>query len=142
MPREETHMTKSDDNTPDPKHDETRRAFLVGAALGAAAGAGLVPEARAQDHGAHTTAAPPHAMASADGHGAFFNDDDAATVTAFTERLWPAAPGKPGATQIGVLNYIDLALAGAYADQQDFYRRGLTQLDAYCVSTHQKPFAR
>src|SRR5215813_9915550 len=50
MPREETHMTKSDDNTPDPKHDETRRAFLVGAALGAAAGAGLVPEARAQEH--------------------------------------------------------------------------------------------
>jgi hypothetical protein len=30
----------------------------------------------------------------------------------------------------GVLNYIDLALAGAYADLQEFYRHGLTQLDA------------
>ncbi len=36
----------------------------------------------------------------------------------------PGAPGKPGARDAGVLNYIDLALAGAYADLQDFYRRG------------------
>jgi gluconate 2-dehydrogenase gamma chain len=81
-------------------------------------------------------------MASTDGHGAFFNDEDAATLTAFAERIWPAAPGRAGATDIGVLNYIDLALAGAYADQQDFYRRGLAQLDAYCRSTQQKPFAQ
>ena len=130
-------MTKPDDN----KHDETRRAFLVSAALGAAAGAGLVPEARAQGHDMQTATAV-HAMASTDGHGAFFNDEDAATVRAFTERIWPAAPDKPGATEAGVLNYIDLALAGAYADQQDFYRRGLAQLDAFCRSTHGKPFAQ
>ena len=48
-----------------------------------------------------------------------------ATVAAFAERLMPGAPGKPGARDAGVLNYIDLALAGAYQDQQDFYRRGL-----------------
>jgi gluconate 2-dehydrogenase gamma chain len=142
MPREDTQMSKQDDNTRDRKPDETRRAFLVGAALGAATGAGLVPEALARRHDANTTGAAPHTMASTDGRGAFFNDDDAATVTAFTERLWPAAPGHPGATEAGVLNYIDLALAGAYADQQDFYRRGVAQLDAYCVATHQKPFAR
>jgi gluconate 2-dehydrogenase gamma chain len=123
----------------DKKHDETRRAFLVGAAIGAATGAGLVPEAVAQ---AQPMPASAHAMASADGHGAFFNDEDAATITAFAERLWPAAPGHAGATEAGVLNYIDLALAGAYADQQDFYRRGLAQLDAYCGATYQKPFAR
>jgi gluconate 2-dehydrogenase gamma chain len=41
-----------------------------------------------------------------------------------------------------VQNYIDLALAGAYADQQDFYRRGLTQLDAYCHKTYGEPFVR
>ena len=74
------------------------------------------------------------------GHGAFFNDDDSRTITAFTERLMPGAPGKPGATDAGVLNYIDLALSGAYADQQDFYRRGLTQLDAHCAQTYGKPF--
>lgn len=130
-------MNKPDDE----KHDETRRAFLISAALGAAAGAGLAPEARAQGHDMQT-AATAHAMAPTDGHGAFFNDEDAVTMTVFTERLWPAAPGKPGATEAGVLNCIDLALAGAYADQQDFYRRGLAQLDAYCRSAHGKPFAQ
>ena len=72
----------------------------------------------------------------------FLNDEDAATVAAFTERLMPGAPGKPGARDAGVLNYIDLALAGAYADLQDFYRRGLAQLDAYCHKTHNAPFAQ
>jgi hypothetical protein len=52
-----------------------------------------------------------------------------------------AAPGKPGARDAGVLNYIDLALSGAYAGQQDFYRRGLAALDGYCRKTHGKPFA-
>ena len=131
------------------KHDEGRRAFLVGAAVvgaGAAAGAALVPEANAESRqrtaAAKIVVAPVenHSHAASGGHGAFFNDDDAATVTAFTERLWPAAPGKPGATEIGVLNYIDLALAGAYAEQQDFYRRGLTALDAYCRKSYQQPF--
>jgi gluconate 2-dehydrogenase gamma chain len=122
-------------------HDEGRRAFLVGAALGAAAGAGLVPEALAQSGDAHMVPAV-NAMAGSDQHGAFFNDEDAATLAAFTERLWPAAPGKPGAIETGVPNYIDLALAGAYADQHDFYRRGLAQLDVYCRATFQKPFAR
>jgi gluconate 2-dehydrogenase gamma chain len=128
-------MSKPDDG----KHDEARRAFLLGAAVGAVASTTLVSGAHAQTHEQHAEAAA-HAMA--DGHGAFFNDDDAATIVAFTERLWPAAPGKPGATQAGVLNYIDLALAGAYSDQQDFYRRGLAALDAYCVTTHGKPFTR
>jgi len=131
-------------NPDDKKHDETRRAFLVGAALGAAAG--IVPEAHAQgqEPSKEQSHARPmaHAMAPSDGHGAFFNDEDAATVRAFTERIWPAAPGKPGATETGVLTYIDLALAGAYADQQDFYRRGLAQLDAYCRAAHGKPFVQ
>jgi Gluconate 2-dehydrogenase subunit 3 len=76
------------------------------------------------------------------GHGAFLNDEDSATVTALAERIMPGAPGKPGATDAGVLNYIDLALAGAYADQQDFYRRGLAALGAYCRATHNAPFAK
>ena len=48
----------------------------------------------------------------------------------------PGAPGKPGARDAGVLNYIDLALSGAYAELQEFYRRGLAQLDAYCRKTY------
>jgi gluconate 2-dehydrogenase gamma chain len=135
------------------KHDEARRAFLVGAAVGAGAlaGKGLVAEAEAKAQEPHKM--EPHKMAAAEaantsmpaghgGHGAFFNDDDAATIAAFAERLMPGAPGLPGARDADVLNYIDLALAGAYADQQDFYRRGLEALDAYCAKVHNKPFAR
>ena len=126
------------------KHDAARRAFLVRAAVGAGAvaGAGLVPELNAQmDQHKKTeasSAAHPHPSGAA--QGAFFNHDDAITIAAFTERLMPGAPDKPGANETGVLNYIDLALAGAYADLQDFYRRGLAQLDAYCRNTHKTSF--
>ena len=129
------------------KHDEGRRAFLKGAAVGAGAiaGTGLISEALAKDQ--HKTAAAetgeaPQMHQGGERHGAFFNDEDAATVAAFAERLMPGAPGMPGARDADVLNYIDLALAGAYADLQDFYRRGLAQLDAYCHEAHQAPFAR
>src|SRR6266566_6104986 len=102
------------------KHDEARRAFLVGAAVGAGAvaGATLVPDALAQTHDARTTGTgtgPAHSPAGGPGLGAFFNSEDAATVAAFAERLVPGAPGKPGARDTDVLNYIDLALSGAYA---------------------------
>jgi gluconate 2-dehydrogenase gamma chain len=91
---------------------------------------------------AQKNGAPEHAHASARGHGAFFNDADSLTVEAFTERLMPGAPGKPGAKEAGVLNYIDLALAGAYQDLQDFYRRGLAALDGYCQANHKQSFAQ
>jgi len=53
-----------------------------------------------------------------------------------------AHSGKPGARDAGVLNYIDLALSGAYSDLQDFYRRGLAALDAHCRTTYSKPFSQ
>jgi gluconate 2-dehydrogenase gamma chain len=128
------------------KHDESRRAFLIGTAVGAVAGAGLVPDALAQTPAQHNAAdaaaTTAQAQAHGPGHGAFLNDDDAATVAAFAERLMPGAPGKPGARDAGVLNYIDLALAGAYADLQDFYRRGLTSLEAYCRKTNDASFVK
>jgi gluconate 2-dehydrogenase gamma chain len=128
------------------KHDASRREFLVRAAVGAgaAAGAGLVPDAIAQNHehmeGGAATPGAQHPSGSE--HGAFFNHADAATIAAFTERLMPSAPDKPGARDADVLNYIDLALAGAYSELQDFYRRGLSQLEAYCRSTYKEPFVR
>src|SRR5256886_15231957 len=131
------------------EHDASRREFLRRAAVGAGtvAGAGIVPEALAQSReqdkkSTPETNAPPHSQSNGEGLGAFLNRDDAATVAAFTERLMPGAPGKPGARDAGVLNYIDLALAGAYADLQDFYRRGLASLDAYCRKAHAAPFVR
>ena len=133
------------------KHDEGRRAFLVGTALGAGAAASvsLVPEALAKSQKHHVAAADAPAAARPAGvavpiagehHRAFFNDDDAHTVTAFAERLMPGAPGKPGATDADVLNYIDLALAGSYSELQDFYRRGLASLDSYCRSAYKESF--
>ena len=130
------------------KHDDARRAFLIGAAAGAGAAAGVAFDAFAQAPEQHkaTDAPATDAQATAHvhtgGHGAFLNDEDSATIAAFVERIMPGAPGKPGASDAGVLNYIDLALSGAYADLQDFYRRGLTALDAYCRKTHNAPFAR
>jgi len=131
------------------EHDASRREFLRRAAVGAGtvAGAGIVPEALAQSReqdkkSTPETNAPPHSQSNGEGLGAFLNRDDAATVAAFTERLMPGAPGKPGARDAGVLNYIDLALAGAYAELQDFYRRGLAQLDGYCRKTFNEPFLR
>ncbi len=63
-------------------------------------------------------------------------------MAAFAERIFPGAPGKPGARDADVLNYIDLALAGAYSDLQEFYRHGLNQLDAHCRAVYGRPFAR
>ena len=124
------------------KHDKNRRAFLVGAAAsaGAVAGATLLPEAQAKTETHHQAPSSIDPMSKGAGESAFFNDNDVATVGALTERILPGAPGKPGARDAGVTNYIDLALAGAYADQQDFYRRGLTQLDAYCQATYHRSF--
>jgi gluconate 2-dehydrogenase gamma chain len=128
------------------EHDTSRRKFLVNAAVsaGAAAGAGMVPRALGQDQETHGRAAaggaPSTTPMKGEGRGAFFNADDAATVAAFTERIMPGAPGLAGARDAGVLNYIDLALAGAYSDLQDLYRRGLAQLDAYCRRTHHHAF--
>jgi gluconate 2-dehydrogenase gamma chain len=130
------------------KHDEGRRAFLVALGAGAAATTALVPDALAKSHHQHHAAADaPATDHAAHGmqpmgarHGAFFNDDDSRTIAAFAERLMPGAPGKPGASDADVLNYIDLALAGPYADDQYFYRQGVAQLDAHCSQTYGKPF--
>ena len=126
------------------KHDSTRRSFLVQAVVGAgaAAGSGLAPDLYAQTPAQPKQEAAEQMHANAVQHGAFFNYEQAATVAAFTERLMPGAPGKPGASDAGVVNYIDLALAGAYADLQDFYRAGLAQLDAHCRKTYNESFVQ
>ena len=54
---------------------------------------------------------------------------EARTAAAVFERLFPADEHGPGATGIGVLTYVDRALAGAYRDQADTYRLGLAAID-------------
>ncbi|HLH96269.1 MAG TPA: gluconate 2-dehydrogenase subunit 3 family protein [Xanthobacteraceae bacterium] len=132
-------MTASDKPPP----DESRRAFLKGTVIGAsavAAGASLVDAAQAQ------MPAMDHAHQSGTGEsgvkiGAFLSLADSAVVDALSERIMPGAPGKAGAREAGVINYIDLALAGAYADLQEFYRRGCAAVDQHCRASHGKSFA-
>lgn len=123
------------------KDNESRRVFLKGAVAGAGAGtvAAFVPSAKGQTR--QEAQASTEALPAGERNGAFFNHEQAAVIAAFVERLMPGAPGKPGATDAGVLNYIDLALAGAYADQQEFYRHGLTALDQFCRVAYNAPFA-
>src|SRR5919112_778663 len=60
---------------------------------------------------------------------------EARTASAVFERLFPADENGPGATEIGVLTYLDRALAGAYRDRAEAYRLGLAALD---VSTRRR----
>ena len=45
------------------------------------------------------------------------------------ERMFPADENGPGATEIDVVNYVDKALAGPYAEKLEWYRLGLSALE-------------
>lgn len=53
----------------------------------------------------------------------------ASAAAAVFERLYPEDDESPGATSIGVLTYVDRALAGAYRSSLSDYRLGLDALD-------------
>src|SRR5215211_6893749 len=57
------------------------------------------------------------------------NATEARAAAALFERLFPADENGPGATRIGVLNYVDRALSGVYRDRAEAYRLGLAALD-------------
>jgi len=58
-----------------------------------------------------------------------FNPHEARTAAALFERMFPADRTSAGAIQIGVVEYLDLALAGAYRQLAEIYRLGLHALD-------------
>ena len=58
-----------------------------------------------------------------------FDRHEARTAAALFERMFPADENGAGATEIGVVAYLDSALAGAYADKVEPYRLGLAALD-------------
>jgi gluconate 2-dehydrogenase gamma chain len=71
----------------------------------------------------------------AEGHSValiFFNDFEARTVEAIAERIIPGGDGDIGATDAGVVYYIDRAVAGFSIALQKVYRLGLRELDAFC----------
>ncbi len=69
------------------------------------------------------------------------NPREARTATALFERMFPADENGAGATEIGVVAYLDGALAGAYADKVEPYRLGLAALDRAAKHLCGKSFA-
>ena len=65
---------------------------------------------------------------------------EARTAAALFERLFPADAETPGATEIGVLDYLDRALAGPDAGSRDAYRLGLMLLDSAARARHDRSF--
>ncbi|MCC6315430.1 MAG: gluconate 2-dehydrogenase subunit 3 family protein, partial [Thermomicrobiales bacterium] len=70
-----------------------------------------------------------------------FSPDETRAATALFERLFPADECGAGATEIGVVTYIDRALAGAYLDVREVYRVGLAALDTSARARWSFPFA-
>jgi gluconate 2-dehydrogenase alpha chain len=65
---------------------------------------------------------------------------EAATLSALVARLFPLDENSPSGTDIGVVEYIDRALGGAYHEQLETYRRGLVGLDSVAQSRHGTKF--
>src|SRR5215211_4653648 len=66
---------------------------------------------------------------------------EARTAAAVFERLFPTDVNSPGAIEMGVLTYLDRALAGAYRDKAEAYRLGLAALDLAARRRSGMPFA-
>src|SRR5215217_9189623 len=66
---------------------------------------------------------------------------EARTAAAVFERLFPTDESSPGAIEIGILTYLDRALAGAYQDKAEAYRLGLAALDLAARRCSGIPFA-
>ena len=70
----------------------------------------------------------------------FFSPYQAAVVEAAAARIIPGNENDPGAREAGVVDYIDRALAGVYADHQGVYRRGISAMDSYAGRKFRKSF--
>jgi len=62
----------------------------------------------------------------------FFNDFEARTVESIAEHIIPGEGPDAGASQAGVVYYIDRTIAGFSQNLQRIYRLGLRELDAFC----------
>ncbi len=68
------------------------------------------------------------------------NPYEGRTAAAVFERLFPVDE-HGGATEIGVLTYVDRALGGAYGDKVETYRVGLATLDRVARERYSRSFA-
>lgn len=133
-----------------------RRAFFRQAAGTVAAAGVLSGAAPAQAQG---TASAGPGSGSGSAHAVFFSGEEYACVAAIVDTFLPKDDVGPGGVELGVVDFIDRQLAGAYgaaarrymqgpfaagtAEQgsqlaltpADFYRIGLADLDAHCRAT-------
>ena len=65
-----------------------------------------------------------------------------ATLGALLERMFPADELGPGALEIGVPEYVERALGGAYAELAPIYRRALAGLDEAARQAWERSFVR
>jgi len=70
----------------------------------------------------------------------FFDDHEAALLVEICERLIPR-DDTPGATDAGVIHFIDRQLRGAHARHQAAYRQGLKAFHQTCLAVARAPFA-
>ena len=70
----------------------------------------------------------------------FFDDREAALLIAICERIIPRDDA-PGATDAGVIHFIDRQLRGAHARHQTAYRRGLAAFAQTCLAVTRAAFA-
>jgi gluconate 2-dehydrogenase alpha chain len=69
------------------------------------------------------------------------NRHEAKIAAALFERLFPEDVNGPGAIEIGVLSYLDRALAGPYRDKIEWYRLELASLNRAAIARTGKGFA-
>ena len=70
----------------------------------------------------------------------YFNDYQARTVEAIAERIIPANGADAGATEAGVVYYIDRTITGFSTGLQRVYRLGLRELETFCDREHSAQF--
>ncbi len=70
----------------------------------------------------------------------YFNDYQARTVEAIAERIIPANGADAGATEAGVVYYIDRTITGFSTGLQRIYRLGLRELESFCNRKHSTQF--
>ena len=71
----------------------------------------------------------------------FFSAAEATLLIAICEQIIPR-DDTPGATDAGVIHYIDRQLCQAFVDQQTVYRKGLDAFGKTCMQVYKMPFER
>lgn len=145
---------------------DARRAFLkgAGATLALAGASAAAAPATAQSNAASNVAAQA-AAAGAQGYQSL-SLEEAATTEALVDHMWPADALTPSGVELGLATFIDRQLAGAFGGgdrlylqgpfrkgkpqhgyqlpmtPQAWYKAGIAALNAWCITTHKKPFDR